>query len=696
MKINLRDFLTTFALSLFIFLNIMTANAQTASFSYQGKLTDGALAANGTYQMQFGLFDTATGGSQIGATQTSSVTVANGIFTVNLGFGAAAFDGTDRFLQISVFSTVANAFVVLTPRQQITSAPYAIRSTNATTADNALNLGGTSANQYVLTNDPRMTDSRDPKPGSNFYIRTDNSLQAADIYISGAMTANGFDSNSGYLIGGGTVLSAPGTNNLFVGLGAGASTTTGGNNSFVGTETGQGNATGNFNSFFGRSAGAANTSGSNNSLLGSNSNFGSGNLSFATAIGANSVVTTSNTIVFGRNLGQDTVQIPGILNVANQYNLGGSRVLSVAGTDNLFVGESTGAANTTGNSNTFVGRSAGLNNLTASSNSFFGTAAGLTTSTGGSNSFFGRSAGQLNSTGFDNSFFGRSAGISNTTGDNNSFFGRSTGAANLDGTFNSFFGSLTGDSNTSGSNNTFVGGAAGSANTSGNSNTFVGLQAGEGSTNGDGNSFFGVNSGNTNTTGSFNTYLGYNAKGAAGITNATAIGYNAFVFQSNQIVLGTDTNFVIIPGNLRTMGTTIADVLRINTLGASGSLALCRNFLFEVATCSSSARYKTNIADFRSGLSIVNRLRPVAFNWKSDGSRDLGLVAEEVAAADELLIIRNQKGEVEGVKYDRVGVILINAVKEQQAQIESLNRQIEQLKKLVCAANPQAEACREQ
>ena len=676
MKINLRQFL--YGLIFCLLSGITMANAQSTSFTYQGKLTDGALAANGTYQMQFGLFGTASGGIQIGATQTSSVTVTNGVFTVSLGFGAAAFDGTDRFLQISVFSTATNAFVALNPRQQITSSPYSIKSLKAETATNAENLGNIPAANFVQTNDSRLSDSRNPTAGSSFYIQNNSSLQAADIYITGAMTANGFDSNFGYSIDGDSVLTAPGLDNYFIGYAAGAATTTG---------TG--------NSFFGRTAGFANTTGNNNSLLGSNTNVGSGNLSFATAIGAGAIVNTGNTIVLGRSLGQDTVQISGILNVANQYNIGGSRVLSVVGTDNLFVGEGTGAANTTGNSNTFVGRSAGLSNTTANSNSFFGTAAGLATTSGVNNSFFGRSAGQLNTTGFDNSFFGRSAGVSNTTGDNNSFFGRSTGLANTIGTFNSFFGSLTGDSNISGNNNTFVGAAAGSANTSGNSNVFVGLQAGEGNTNGDNNSFFGVNAGNTNTTGNNNTYIGNNAKGNAGITNATAIGANAFVNQSNQIVLGTDTNFVIVPGNSTTLGLTIANTLRVNTLGASGNLALCRNAAFEVATCSSSLRYKTNIAEFGSGLSLVNRLRPVTFNWKSDGTKDLGLVAEEVAEVDELLIIRNEKGEVEGVKYDRVGVVLLNAVKEQQAQIESLNRQIELLKKLVCPPNAQAEVCKE-
>ncbi|MEO8041474.1 MAG: hypothetical protein ABI646_02590 [Acidobacteriota bacterium] len=41
------------------------------------------------------------------------------------------------------------------------------------------------------------------------------------------------------------------------------------------------------------------------------------------------------------------------------------------------------------------------------------------------------------------------------------------------------------------------------------------------------------------------------------------------------------------------------------------------------------------------------------------------------------MITRNGKGEIEGVKYDRVGVVLINAVGEQQTQIEAQQKQID-------------------
>ncbi|MBA3323605.1 MAG: hypothetical protein H0T45_19460, partial [Pyrinomonadaceae bacterium] len=75
-------------------------------------------------------------------------------------------------------------------------------------------------------------------------------------------------------------------------------------------------------------------------------------------------------------------------------------------------------------------------------------------------------------------------------------------------------------------------------------------------------------------------------------------------------------------------------------------------------------------------------------------ARDLGLGAEEVAAVEPLLVTRNDRGEIEGVKYAQLNVVLINAVKEQQTQIEQQQKQIESLKQIVCLAHPDAEVCK--
>ena len=87
----------------------------------------------------------------------------------------------------------------------------------------------------------------------------------------------------------------------------------------------------------------------------------------------------------------------------------------------------------------------------------------------------------------------------------------------------------------------------------------------------------------------------------------------------------------------------------MQTLGAAGATTLCRNASNQISTCSSSLRYKTNVTPFQPGLNLIERLRPIAFDWKANGEADLGLAAEEVAKVEPLLVIHNDKGEVEGV-----------------------------------------------
>lgn len=116
-------------------LSASSAFAQTTAFVYQGRFTDTTVSqpTNGTYDFQFALYDAATSGTQ--QPQNSPVTVdrpgltvTNGIFNTTLDFGAAAFTGADRFLEIRVKKTSDQAFTILSPRQQILSAPYAVRS----------------------------------------------------------------------------------------------------------------------------------------------------------------------------------------------------------------------------------------------------------------------------------------------------------------------------------------------------------------------------------------------------------------------------------------------------------------------------------------------------------------------------------------------------------------------------------------
>lgn len=120
---------------IFVCMSVITAFAQTTAFNYQGKLTDTGTPQS-TYQMRFELYDAAAGGSQIGATITNtSVAVTQSIFSLQLDFGGAAFDGSERYLEIAVRKASGDAWTILTARQQISSTPYSIKSMNSASAD---------------------------------------------------------------------------------------------------------------------------------------------------------------------------------------------------------------------------------------------------------------------------------------------------------------------------------------------------------------------------------------------------------------------------------------------------------------------------------------------------------------------------------------------------------------------------------
>jgi len=103
-----------------------------AAFTYQGRLSDGGTAADGSYDFEFSLYDALTDGSQVGSTVAAAdVTVTDGLFTVELDFGAV-FDGTALYLEIAVRAGDSEAeYTTLTPRQSLTATPYALYSAKA-------------------------------------------------------------------------------------------------------------------------------------------------------------------------------------------------------------------------------------------------------------------------------------------------------------------------------------------------------------------------------------------------------------------------------------------------------------------------------------------------------------------------------------------------------------------------------------
>jgi hypothetical protein len=99
-------------------------------FTYQGRLKEGSLFAGGQYDLQFSLFQAASGGSPIGVVVTkANQAITDGLFTVNLDFspsGAIPFQGQERWLQIAVRPAGVGSYTTLSPRQLLSAVPYAL------------------------------------------------------------------------------------------------------------------------------------------------------------------------------------------------------------------------------------------------------------------------------------------------------------------------------------------------------------------------------------------------------------------------------------------------------------------------------------------------------------------------------------------------------------------------------------------
>jgi phage shock protein A len=85
----------------------------------------------------------------------------------------------------------------------------------------------------------------------------------------------------------------------------------------------------------------------------------------------------------------------------------------------------------------------------------------------------------------------------------------------------------------------------------------------------------------------------------------------------------------------------------------------------------SSERYKTAIAPMGSHTAKLGQLRPVTYHLKTDpkGALQYGLIAEEVARVYPDLVIRNESGRIDGVRYDELAPMLLNEMQQQQQKI---------------------------
>jgi len=369
---------------------------------------------------------------------------------------------------------------------------------------------------------------------------------------------------------------------------------------------------------------------------------------------------------------------------------------SVGGDNNLFwdnTNKRLGIGTTTPQTSLHV-----VGNVTA--NTFLGTISAANVSsgqfganTGGGNYYFMGNVGigttapnnllqvvdliNFNNTDF-NTFLGYQAGKNVVAGAQyNTFIGYQAGfmsstAASSTAGWNTAIGYQTLFNNTIGYSNTALGYHALYSNTTGYLNTAVGELAGA----------YIADGITGNATSTYSIYLGPSTRASfSGATNEIVIGYNAVGAGSNSVVLGNDSiTKTILKGNVG-IGTTAPGY----KLDVAGNIRTTGCVVYNggtLGTCVSDIRLKDNITDlsFNNALTKVLSLKPKQFTLKNDPSQKIsGLIAQDVEQIAPELVVTDEKGYKQ-IKYGDIQWLIIEAIKEQQKEIEELKAQIQNSK----------------
>lgn len=392
------------------------------------------------------------------------------------------------------------------------------------------------------------------------------------------------------------------------------------------------------------------------------------------------------TVVVGGSSPQITFADSTVQNTAALPLTGGSVSADIT-VHGLTVGLGGGSVST----NTAVGTSALAGNSSGNYSVAVGYNTGATNSSG-TMTAVGAYALNANTSGTGNAALGINALTSNTTGGANIGIGDNAVRTNTTGSYNVGVGIQSLFSNTTASNNTAVGYQSLYSNTTGGSVSAFGYQAGYSYNNASetyGSVFLGQSSGR-NTTGHDNTFVGAGS------------GYNV-TSGSNNVIIGacqggsgtpinaTGSNYVVFSDGSGTVKGYFnnSNYLVLNYVGTTASSP---NLYWNggtglVSYNTSALKYKTNVRDLPQ--IDITKFRPVVYNSLCDGddkTQDhFGFIADEVDSVGYKQIVNYRDGQVDGFQYDRMTVVLTQAVQQLLATVTAQATEIAALKTKVGA-----------
>jgi len=189
--------------------------------------------------------------------------------------------------------------------------------------------------------------------------------------------------------------------------------------------------------------------------------------------------------------------------------------------------------------------------------------------------------------------------------------------------------------------------------------------------------------------GTDHTFMDWYPQGA--LTRFAWMGYGGA--NSNDLTISSQSatgSLVLNTNNAERFRINAAGYVGIGTNNPTVSLQVAGDIIANSIAGSSDNRFKTNILAIENPLQKVLKLRGVTFDWKTkefpnrmfSENRSVGFIAQEVEQVlPELVQTENNTEGYKSVQYDKVVALLVEAIKEQQKQIESLKIQVNKLKR---------------
>jgi hypothetical protein len=335
------------------------------------------------------------------------------------------------------------------------------------------------------------------------------------------------------------------------------------------------------------------------------------------------------------------------------------------------------------------------------------------------NYFIGHNSGK-NTTGLYNLFLGYESGLTNLEGKQNTFIGYQSGNSNLDGDNNVYIGYQSGLLNSNGRFNVFLGYQTGlNSNNSAHDNVYIGYGTARDKQQGSGNvmlgKFAGVNSGESLENVIIGNYAGamielqevpssdsrnnviignYAGRNGIGVDNVIIGGYSGYnldpftskgnIFIGNEAGRNESGSGKLYIANSSTPNPLIFGDFTSGLLNISGTLQVNGEIISP-----SDVRLKENILKFTSGLSVVSAINSYYFDWNNVAVKELGMqkkkqigvLAQELEKVLPEAVLIDKKSGYKSVDYMKLTPVIIQAIKEQNQIVSTLEQRVEILER---------------